>query len=344
MEDLDDSLFEKVRHLIRSNRSDHPWLLVDNLTMLKEAVLWRKDFNTGKEGLTLAAALLFGKDTSIQSLLPAYKVEAMERRMNTDRWDDRITLRKNLIDTYLELKAFINKHLPEKFYMEGDQRVDLRDKVFREIVGNIVVHREYQSALATEIIIEKNQLVATNPNKPHYIGPIDMDSFNPFAKNPNIRKFFTALGWTDEIGSGIRFTKKYLPLYVPGAEPLFIEDNVFKTTIPLSVVTFSEFANQWQNWLELSPEYNAHIEKSLNKIVIDANLKGANWETLLLHLVPSWTEKGTKLDILDWPKNQATTELEIKKVPSWMEKGTKLIHKKSATLLLFYRLLLNQLV
>ena len=28
-------------------------------------------------------------------------------------------------DTYLELKAFINKHLPEKFYMEGDQRVDL---------------------------------------------------------------------------------------------------------------------------------------------------------------------------------------------------------------------------
>ena len=33
-------------------------------------------------------------------------------------------LRTNLIDTYLELKAFINKHLPEKFYMEGDQRVD----------------------------------------------------------------------------------------------------------------------------------------------------------------------------------------------------------------------------
>ena len=27
-------------------------------------------------------------------------------------------------DTYLELKAFINKHLPEKFYMEGDQRVE----------------------------------------------------------------------------------------------------------------------------------------------------------------------------------------------------------------------------
>ena len=44
-----------------------------------------------------------------------------------EHWDDRLMppLRTNLIDTYLELKAFINKHLPEKFYMEGDQRVDL---------------------------------------------------------------------------------------------------------------------------------------------------------------------------------------------------------------------------
>jgi len=277
MDDLDISLFEKARNLIRSNRSDHPWLLVDDLTMLKEAVLWRKDFNSGKEGFTLAAALLFGKATTIQSILPAYKVEAMERRVNTDRWDDRITLRKNLIDTYLELKAFINKHLPEKFYTEGDQRIDLRDKVFREIVGNVVVHREYRSALATEILIENNQLVATNPNKPHFSGPIDMESFNPFAKNPNIRKFFTALGWSDEIGSGIRFTKKYLPLYVPNAEPLFIEDNVFKTIIPLAVVTLAPFANKWQAWLELSDTFNDHIEESLERIAIDPNLKGASW-------------------------------------------------------------------
>jgi ATP-dependent DNA helicase RecG len=328
MDDLDSKLFEKARNLIRSNRSDHPWLLVDDLTMLKEAVLWRKDFNSGEEGFTLAAALLFGKDTTIQSILPAYKVEAMERRVNTDRWDDRITLRKNLIDTYLELKVFINKHLPEKFYTEGDQRIDLRDKVFREIVGNVVVHREYRSALATEVLIENNQLIATNPNKPHFSGPIDMDSFNPFAKNPNIRKFFTALGWTDEIGSGIRFTKKYLPLYIPNAKPLFIEDNVFKTIIPLAVVTLAPFANIWQNWLELSDESKTHIEKSLSKIVIDSNLKEASWETVLLNLVPSWTEKGTKLSVLYWPRNQVFTEANIKKVPGWTEKGTKLIHKK----------------
>ena len=112
------------------------------------------------------------------------------------------------------------------------------------------------------------------------------------------------------------------------AGQMFIEDNVFKTIIPLAVVTLSQFTNKWQNWLELSDEYKAHIEKSLTKIVIDPNLKDNDWETVLLNLVPSWTEKGTKLSVLDWPRNQAITEDDIKKVPSWTEKGTKLIHKK----------------
>lgn len=328
MDDLDKALFDKARNLIRSNRSDHPWLSIDDLSILKEAVLWRKDFITGKEGLTLAAALIFGKDSTIQSILTAYKVEAMLRKENTDRWDDRLTLRTNLIDTYIELKSFINKHLPEKFYMEGHQRIDLRDKVFREVIANIIVHREYSSALATEVIIDNFQFTATNANKAHFSGPIDLDSFNPYPKNPNIRKFFTAIGWADEIGSGIRNTKKYLPLYVNGTSPIFIEGNIFKTVIPLNYVSLKDYSKEWVNWLDLSKEYENHIALSLEKIQINSDLFKADWETCILNLVPSWTEKGTKLNVLDWPKNQPVTENDIKKVPSWSEKGTKLLHKK----------------
>ncbi|MFO7862853.1 MAG: ATP-binding protein, partial [Salinivirgaceae bacterium] len=71
----------------------------------------------------------------------------------------------------------------------------------REVIGNVIVHREYKSAMATQLVIENNQVILTNPNNPHGHGPIDLDSFNPHPKNPNIRKFFTAMGWTDEIGS-----------------------------------------------------------------------------------------------------------------------------------------------
>ncbi len=328
MNDLDPDLFSKSRNLIRSFKSDHPWLALDDMAMLKEAVLWRKDFLNGQEGLTLAAALIFGKDSTIQSLVSAYKVEAMLRKENLDRWDDRITLRKNLIDTYLELKSFIYKYLPEKFYMEGDQRIDLRDKIFREVIGNVIAHREYSSALATEIIIDKFQLSATNPNKPHFSGPIDLDSFNPFPKNPNIRKFFTALGWTDEIGSGIRNTKKYLPLYVDEAQPTFIEGNVFRTIIPLSLVTLKKFTNQWLNWLDLSSDYTKHMENSLGKIQIDSNLSESDWEDCILHLVPGWSKNGTRLKELDWPKNQPLDQESVKKVPGWSKKSTGLLHKK----------------
>lgn len=44
MDDLDPGLFEKARQMIRSNKSDHPWIMVDNGQMLRDAVLWRKGF------------------------------------------------------------------------------------------------------------------------------------------------------------------------------------------------------------------------------------------------------------------------------------------------------------
>jgi len=42
----------------------------------------RRDFTTGEEGLTLAAALIFGTDEVIGNLLPAYRIDILERREN----------------------------------------------------------------------------------------------------------------------------------------------------------------------------------------------------------------------------------------------------------------------
>jgi ATP-dependent DNA helicase RecG len=331
MADLDDNLFDKVFKLIRNIKSDHPWLLAGKEQLLKEATLWRKDFQTGQEGLTLAAALIFGKDETIQSLLPAYKVEGMLRKENLDRYDDRINppLRTNLIDTYLEMKAFVNKHLPEKFFMEGDQRVDLRDKIFREVVCNAIVHREYTSALSTELIITASDVVLTNPNKAYFHGVIDPLGFNPYPKNPNIRKFFTAFGWADEIGSGVRNTNKYLPLYVKGAHPVFLENDIFKTVIPLRFVNLGYYANNFISWLEIGENSASHLSEGLKQIELPAAYFELTWQQVLLLLVPSWHQKGTELNTLDWFESQVFAENEIKKVPSWHQKSTQLLKKKN---------------
>jgi ATP-dependent DNA helicase RecG len=296
MSDMDESLFAKARNLIQSNRADHPWLIVDNMQMLRDAVLYWNDYENNREGFSLAAALIFGKDLTIQNLLPAYKVEAMVRIKNKNRWDDRLTLRTNLIDTYLQLKEFINRHLPDKFYMEGDQRIDLRDKIFREVIGNIIAHREYTDATATEFIIEEDAVRTLNPNNPYFNGIMDLNNFNPHPKNPNIRKFFTALGWADEIGSGIRNTRHYLPHYVENAAPVFIDEPLFRIIIPLMRHTMSDFTDEWLKWLELDEKWRPKLTESLKNIKIDGTLHSMDWEEQVACLAPAWIEKVTKLD------------------------------------------------
>ena len=91
------------------------------------------------------------------------------------------------------------------------------------------------------------------------------------------------------IGSGIRNTKKYLPLYIEGAQPIFIEGTIFKTIIPLRLSTLKPFSNKWLNWLELDDKYSTHLEISLGKFNVDSELFDATWEECLLNLVPSWS-------------------------------------------------------
>lgn len=316
LEDLDLSLFDKAKSLIRISNPSHPWLGMEPMQILKSSSLYRKDFKTGDEGFTLASALIFGKDETIQSLLSAYKVEAMVRRDNLDRWDDRITppLRTNLIDTYLQLMEFIRKHLEDRFYIdEKGQRVSLRENIFRELVGNVIVHREYTNTVPTEIIIGKTKVIATNPNRATFTGALDIQNFSPFAKNPNIRKFFTAFGWTDEIGSGVRNIAKFLAEYAKGAIPIFFEDTIFKTEIPLLQRDLSPFSGCILELLNL--ENNGYITyEHLSEIPLSDEVEGIEQGDVIYNLVSRWNEEGIKMQNLDWSVNKDFTEENWKKV------------------------------
>jgi ATP-dependent DNA helicase RecG len=129
--------------------------------------------------------------------------------------------------------VFIRKHLPDKFYQEGDQRVSLRDRIFREITANLLVHREFTNAYPAKFIIEEDQVTTENWNRPHGNGKIDPEHFSSYPKNPAISRFFKEIGRVEELGSGVRNAFKYMNSYVAGARPIFIEDDVFKTIIPL---------------------------------------------------------------------------------------------------------------
>ncbi|MEJ7662060.1 MAG: ATP-binding protein [Hymenobacter sp.] len=209
-------IIDRVRALIRKNRRDHPWLFLSDEGLLESAGLWQTDYQTGQSGYTLAAALLLGRDEVIRSIMPHYRIDALVRREDLERFDDRVDIRTNLIEAYEQLMAFAEKHLPDPFFTEGDQRTSLREKIFREVVGNLIVHREYTNAIPARFIIYANRVEVENANKPSAFGPLNPEKFSPFPKNPTIARFFVQLGRVDELGSGIRNIIRYLRAYRPG--------------------------------------------------------------------------------------------------------------------------------
>jgi ATP-dependent DNA helicase RecG len=192
------------------------------------------DIVSGKEGYTLAAILLFGREEVIRACLPGYVTDCILRRENLDRYDDRLRVSCNLIEAFDQIMEFIAKHTLDRFFLEGFQSVSVRSKIARELVSNILVHREFTSAVPARVVIERGRIVTDNWCLPKHPGKLDPETFTPQPKNPLIANFFVNIGYADTLGSGVRNLYKYTKIYSSG-EPELIEGDVFTTIIPLDL-------------------------------------------------------------------------------------------------------------
>ena len=188
-DDLNMSLMSKVRNLAKSKDPNHPWIQMDDMQIIRSAGLFERDYASGNEGFNLAAVLLFGKDETIKSCLPAYRTDAIYRVENLDRYDDREDIRTNLIDSFDKLVDFVCRHTDDKFFLDGTQRISVRGIIAREVVGNLLMHREYSSAFPAKLIIEKDRILTENANKTYHYGKIQANSFTPYPKNRDLPQF-----------------------------------------------------------------------------------------------------------------------------------------------------------
>ena len=273
---------EKAKNLIRSNRSDHPWLALSEMDFFKQANLYRYDIVEGKSGFTLAALMLFGKEEIIQSALPYYKVDIVVRLHDTNRYDDRLTIMGNIIDAYEDIMTFLAKHLPDRFYMEHGIRVSLRDKLFREIVANLLIHREYQNHMPTTIIIGQNGIEAKNANRPLKTGPVTLDNYERHPKNPHMANFYVQLGRAEHLGTGVRNIFTYTKQYT-GKEPYLLDGDMYTVTVPLPVemVGYAEFDN---------------TQSAIQKTIQRRSIKLTELQTKVLAELAIWPNK-SRLDI-----------------------------------------------
>lgn len=127
----------------------------------------------------------------------------------------------------------------------------------------------------------------------------------------------------DELGSGVRNTFKYCGIYTPGTKPEFIEEDVFRTIIPLQPKEGEE-ALSVSDWYEVRRKVrrkfgekfggNSENEEDYGRITEETRKNyGRNTEEIItwMFLEPEITmeEIAQRID-----KSQSTVEKTIKKL------------------------------
>ena len=231
-EDLRLDMLPRIRKMATIRDGKHPWGLMTDKEILQSAGFIGEDPETGKRGYNLAAIMLLGRDEIILDASPVYRTDALVRRINTDRYDDRLIVQTNLIDSYDLLMGFAEKHLLDKFYLEDGVRISLRNNIAREMLINTLIHREFASTYICKFVIEKDKMYTENANRATTGELITPDNFEPNPKNPTVADFFRNIGMADELGSGVRNLYKYGRRY-SGQDPQLIDGDIFRIVVPL---------------------------------------------------------------------------------------------------------------
>ena len=123
---------------------------------------------------------------------------------------DSLSLHMDLFTEVDEIIAFIKKHLMVEYIITGEpqrtERFNYPLDAIREVVINMIVHRDYRDSSESVIKIFDDRIEFYNPGKLFGgINILDLLSGNYTSKSRNklIAKAFKEIGWIERYGSGI---------------------------------------------------------------------------------------------------------------------------------------------
>ena len=230
MDNLDHETFQFCRNILAVIKPGHPWLQLTDEEILVHTHIAKKNSISGELELKYAALILFGKEEAIEDFMPRYRFEALfhmctyeqynDMMQFPNRYDDRRTMRCNLIKVYDQLTQFTERYLPDKFYLPSGstRREDIRWDLFREIIANLCVHADFSTGYACFFHVFKDRVVTKNPTRlspENPEGELTLQQLNNYTKNPLLVRVFHELSWVEDMGSGTRNILRYAPLYYP---------------------------------------------------------------------------------------------------------------------------------
>lgn len=211
-EDIDLRSVQQYRQLMGSVRSGHPWLSETDMGLLRKLGAYRRDRQTGQEGLTLAGILMFGKLEAIHDnecapqFFPDYQ-EVLTQDPDV-RWTDRLypdgTWEVNLFQFFRLVWPRISAGLPRPFQLKNGQRQDETPAhiALREAFINSLVHADYSAPGSLVSVRHLHGFRFTNPGtllismRQYYEGGASI------CRNKALQKMFSLIGGAEQAGSG----------------------------------------------------------------------------------------------------------------------------------------------
>lgn len=210
MDDIDTDTLNQYRQRMAVANPDHVWLGLDNRQLLEKLGGYRADRRTGKEGLTVAGLLMFGKWSSIRDVeaIPNYGVDYREYTETSERWSHRIysdgSWEANLFQFFYRVLPRLQSVIETPFRLEGNTRIDhkLAHKSIREALVNAIIHATYGSP--TRIVINRfpTEIVVSNPGTMLVSQRQFFSGGQSVCRNQALQVMFSLLGAGDQAGSG----------------------------------------------------------------------------------------------------------------------------------------------
>ncbi|MBP7799659.1 MAG: putative DNA binding domain-containing protein [Thermoanaerobaculaceae bacterium] len=210
--DLDRDSLAAYRNVFRSTRPGHPWITIEDTELLRNLGGWAHDRDTGKEGLTLAGLLMFGRQPTILEAVHTYLVDYQEQPLDDpeQRWLDRITTdgtwSGNLFDFFRRVYERLVRDLKVPFRMEhGHHRRDETHvhEALREALVNTLIHADYAGSVGILVVRRPDGFSFRNPGTLRVAAEVALAGGTSDCRNRNLQKMFQLIGEGEQAGSGL---------------------------------------------------------------------------------------------------------------------------------------------
>ena len=210
MDDIDPESLKAYRNEYQVKNPDHVWNTLDNREFLRNFGGLTLDRETGKEWLTAAGLLMFGKGLAVRERFDNIRMDYLDltNLLPGSRWSDRLTYdgtwENNLYNFYRRVMPKLTSDLRRPFVMEGITRIDDTPvhKAIREAMVNLIIHSDFMITGVLRVEKRDNCFVFINPGslklplREIYRGGTSK------ARNPRIQSMLRMLGLGETIGSG----------------------------------------------------------------------------------------------------------------------------------------------